>query len=579
MLKKVTLRWQFLLAVIGLSLVWAILSYQVKTIFVDTPYYSDDGCSAVARVPATGGAFVEGIVGAPQFLNPLLSDAFPVDREINNLLFDGLTQVDPSGEIIPALAQSWTVGENGRYLQFTLRDNIFWHDGQPVTANDVAFTYGLIQDDAFPGSAALKSLWQSVSITVIDTHTIEFLLAEPYAPFLAETTRGILPAHLLQDVTAVTLPTHPFNQSPIGTGPFLVNATQNWQQTGQLQLLPNPDYWQQETQLSSLEFRFFPDEQTVLDAFADGDIHAISYLSAEFLPQITAPAPLRGQAVSHARLLTVPHARYSVLLFNQSDNEDVILQNVTMRQALAFGLDRSALIDEVLNGQGLLLEGPYLPKSWAYNPANITIYASNPISATNLLEENGWLLSDGQTVRQQDEAPLTIRLVGLTQEQEMLTAVAAQWAAIGIDTQINSLPTIAELRQLLTSGDFDIALVDIIPSNDPDLYDFWSQEAIIHGQNFTKWNNRRASEALEAGRQLWELDQRRPFYDTFLRLYNTDLPALTLYQHTSTYTFSQEVNQIDVGLITQPRDKYNSFSDWFLEYQEISVPCSNDETS
>jgi len=554
------LRWQLLLATIGFGLILAILSFQVQSVEL---------CSVT--VPTSGGSFVEGVVGAPNTLNPLFSDAYPVDRELVDLIFDGLTTFDASGKLIPVLAERWTVGEDGRSVRFFLRQGLTWQDGEPVTANDVAFTYGLMQDATFPGPAALQTLWQAVTINVIDELTVDFVLPAPYAPFLEATTRGILPAHLLQGETAVSLLTHPFSQSPLGTGPFMVDPDQDWRQTGRLALSPNPDYFQQGTQLAHLEYRFFPDETSLVDAFINGDIHAINHISTENLPEVA--------ALPGARLFTVTEERITMLLFNQRQDVANKLPPIGMRQALALGLDRQGLVDQVLHGQGVLLEGPYLPNTWVYNPSAYTPYSSQPENAVARLEENGWLAPEGQVMRWREGEPLSIRLAALRQDQALVTAVVDQWAALGIDVQVSLHSNLSELQQALNAGSFDVAIIDVIPTHDPDLYDFWSQEAIVRGQNYGGWNNRRASEALEMGRQLWRVEERRPFYETFLRFYDAELPALTLYQHVKTYVLSSEVNQAEIGLIRRPRDRYPTFAQWFLLYRDVTVRCATDKAS
>lgn len=554
---KFHLRWQILLAVLAFSLTAALLSFQVQSTSLCT-----------TRVPAAGGVFVEGVVGLPQYLNPLLSDPFPVDRELVSLIFDGLTQVNEKGRIVPALAENWTVSEDGRTVRFVLRDDVTWHDGQPVTAEDVVFTYGLMQDENFPGPAALRNLWQNVTITQVDERTVEFALPEPYAPFLTETTRGILPAHLLQGVTAVSLAEDSFNQFPVGTGPWMVNANEDWRQTGQLQLLPNPVYWRQGTQIPVLAFQFFPDETTLLEAFADGRIQAINSISPAMLPE--------AAAVPEIRLFTAESPHFTELLFNQGENGVALLKSVEGRQALANALDRQAVIDRVLNGQGLLLEGPYLPTNWAYNPAALTYYQYDPTAAQLALDEAGWVKVEGAPARQNEAGePLQLRLLTLagTPYEPLAEEVAWQWADIGIDAVVETAADGAALREALAAGEFDVALVDVTPPVDPDLYDFWSQEAIVRGQNYGRWNNRHASEALENGRQIWPVAERRPFYDTFLRLFNSDLPALTLYQHATTYALSPTVEQAEIGKIRQPRDRYKTFAQWFLLYRDVSIAC------
>ncbi|MCA9876028.1 MAG: peptide ABC transporter substrate-binding protein, partial [Anaerolineales bacterium] len=491
--------------------------------------------------------------------------------ELTSLIFDGLTRYDAAGELVPALAEGWTVGEDGLSVRFTLRDDVFWQDGEPVTAVDVLYTFHLLQDESFPGPAALSEFWRTITINQIDERTVEFVLPEPYSPFLDATTRGLLPAHLLEDVTAAELADAAFNLAPVGTGPFMVDPAVNWQANGRLRLIPNPADWRQGTQLSALEFQFFPDEATLLDAFNNGDIHAINRVSTTALPAVA--------VLPEARLFTAPEPTYSALWFNLRQPADETYselgRTLSGRQALAAALDRQGLVDTAVNGQGLVFNGPYLPSSWAYNPGISSNKAYDPATAASLLETAGWTFGAEQTVRQKDGRPLSLTLIALDDPQETAVAetIRAQWAAVGIDTQIRLAQDLAELRQWLADGLFDVALLTFTPSGDPDLYDFWSQEAIIRGQNYTGWNNRRASEALEQGRQVWGMEERRPSYDTFLRYFDQEMPALTLFQDTYTYALSTAVNNAEIGLINQPRDRYKTLAEWFLLYRDVAVAC------
>jgi peptide/nickel transport system substrate-binding protein len=559
---KLDIRWQLLLAVICLGLVLSLLSFQVQSAGLCT-----------TRVPAPGGDLMEGMVGAPQRLNPLLSDANPVDQALTNLIFDGLTRYDAQGRLTPALARAWAVSEDGRTIGFTLRDDVQWHDGEPVTAADVAFTYGLMQDENFPGLPGLTTLWRNVTITVASEVGITFTLPTAYGPFLDATTRGILPAHHLEGVTAATLADHPFNQAPIGTGPFLVVPGDNWQTTGQLRLAPNPVQWWQGTQLGTLVFRFYPDDEALLQAFDAGEIQAMSYVSDELLPQAAERPGMR--------LFTAPDERYSQLLFNQMADSAPALRSAEIRKALAYSLEREALIDTALNGQGLPLEGPYLPTSWAYNPGLLTHYTYQPGTADTLFAEGGWTFAGEGGLRQREGITLTLRLLvpDAPLRVRLAETIVEQWQAAGVEGRVEAVPA-AELLDRLAQRQFEVALVEVEPLGDPDLYDFWSQEAIIRGQNYAGWNSQRPSEALEAARQLWNVDERRPYYDAFLRFFEADLPALTLYQHIYTYALSDSVKSeqsahglAEVGRIDEPRERYATLGEWFLLYRDVFVSC------
>ena len=556
---KPDIRWQLLLALTGLALVLMLLSYQVQSASLCT-----------VSVPASGGTFVEGMAGRPSTLNPLLNDPYLVDREIDNLIFDGLVRYDERGNVMPALAKEWTVSEDGLTITFTLHDDWVWHDGQPVTTADVAFTYGLMQDEAFPGPSSLKTLWQSVTIDVIDDSTISFTLSQPYSPFFEATTRGILPAHLLEGAKAAELATHTFNQAPVGTGPFMVQPGQEWQKTGRLRLTPNPNYWREGAQLTDIEFRFFADEAQLIAAFQAGEVQAVNGLSPTNLPEVIGKAD--------ARIFTSIAPRYSALFFNLSESGSPALQSRDVRQGVAYALDRAGLVDAILQGQGVVFDGPYLPDHWAARPELMTAYTRQPETAGGLLDGAGWV---GAGTRIREGVSLVLRLVAIDRVEQRAVAeeIVRQLAAIGVEAQLEILPDVDTFRQTLSERSFDLALVEIAPPNDPDLYDFWSQEAMIRGQNFGGWNNRRASEALEAGRQLFPQAERAPYYEAFLRQFDSDLPALTLYQHVAIYMLSDSVNQAEIGRVWEPRDRYRTFPAWFLNYRDITVGCPADDAN
>ncbi len=551
------IRWQLLLAVVCLGLVFSLLTFQAQSVGL-----------CLTRVPAPGGSMVEGVVGAPRYLNPLLSDNNPVDRELVSLLFDGLLRYGQTGQLEPALAREWRVSEDGLTVTFLLEDDVTWHDGRPLTAADVVFSYGLLQDDAFPADPAVRALWQTVTIASDGPGSVSFTLPEPYAPFLDATTRGIVPAHILGNVPPAQIAAHDFNRQPVGTGPFMVPVGDNWERAGRLRLVPNPAFWRQGAQLDSVTFRFYPDVEAVLSAYQSGDVQAINSVPSPTVPDVLVQ--------ESTRLYTAPAPRYTELLFNLEGH--AALGVLEVRQALALGLDRSALIDQALAGQGLPLDGPYLPTSWAYNPATLTVFAHDPISATALLDAAGWAALEVGAVRQHSgeggTESLALRLLLPDDEQHRAVGanLATQWREIGVSLQLE--PQAPEAyAAALSAGNFDLALVDVAAQGDPDLYAFWSQEALVRGQNYGRWNNRRASEALEHARQLWNPAERQVYYDAFLSLFSRALPALTLYQQVYNYAVSETVNELEIGRIDHPRDRYETLASWFLLYRDVAVGC------
>jgi peptide/nickel transport system substrate-binding protein len=205
-----SIRWQVLLILLGVVLVGILLTYLAINY------------TTVLR-PGHGGTYVEGIAGFPRHLNPLLSGYNDVDRDLCALVFSGLTRLNEHGEVEADLARGWEITPDGLNYTFYLRSNAYWHNGAPLTADDVIFTISLLQDPDFPGPPDLgANVWRTVKTEKVDRRTVRFTLPEAYAPFLDYTTVGILPAHILGETRSAALPDVAFNLNPVGSGPFQV---------------------------------------------------------------------------------------------------------------------------------------------------------------------------------------------------------------------------------------------------------------------------------------------------------------------------------------------------------------------
>jgi len=557
---KIDIRWQLLLVVICFGLVISLLSYQVQSAGLCT-----------ARVPSTGGRLGVGTVGRPDKINPLLQSPNPVDQELVNLIFDGLLRYDENGLPATSLAESWSVSEDGKKLSFQLRDDVRWHDGQPFSAADVLFTYELLKQEEFPAPDSLKTLWSSIVVSTTNGSTVDLHLPQPYGPILDAVTLGILPSHILKDIPVDQLADHSFNRAPVGTGPFAVSGIYGWEQTGNLRLVPNPQHWQGEIQIDTLDYHFYPDYESLGEAFQSGAIQAITGVAPRAVPQLLV---LRG-----IRIFTSPGNLITQLLFNFDSDASALLQTAQGRVALTQGTNRPELIDKASSGQGLVIEGPYIPESWAYDGEAAPSIQFDSKAAGASLDELGWINTDGKTIREKEGVPLALRLLAADDDQsrEIARVLTDQWTEIGIGTETIVVPQ-KDMDAALSSEAFDVALVHVQTNSDPDLYDFWSQEAIVNGQNYGGWNNRLASEYLESGRQLYAVDERFPQYARFVQTFSEELPAISLFQHVENFALSDTIQEAEVGLYQKPRDRYDSLAKWFMLYREVAVECPESES-
>jgi peptide/nickel transport system substrate-binding protein len=546
------IRWQALIAFSGITLIGVFL-------------YSIALSRTTVLVPEEGGIYTEGLAGAPQYVNPLLAQYNQVDEDLVALIFNGLTRTDEKGELEPDLASSWTASPDGRTYLFYLRRDIRWSDGEAFDADDVLFTIGLMQDPDFPGVPYLSDLWRTVSVEKVDAYTIRFRLKEPFPPFADYTTIGILPKHVLRDVPARDLLIHPFNTHPIGTGPFLLESIS----AEQALLVPNPHYVspkgrnvrREQPYLAGIEFRFYPTYEQLLTAYQAGEIQGISCIPSYLFPE--------AAALTSLNLYSARLSGYQIVYLNLQDSEgSPFFQDDRVRRALLLALDRQALINEALNGQGLVASGPIRPWSWAYDSELLPV-EYDPAQAEALLAEANWLDTDSDGIRDKNQHPLQFTL--LTGEDPAFIrlghAMAEQWARYGIRVQVEPLG--AGLSDHLRSRDFQAVLVELLLSGDPDPYPLWHQTQIEDGQNYGGWDNREVSEALEQARSVTDRDQRKAYYVQFQRIFAEETPALIIAYPTYTYAVDQSVRNVQIGPMVNPSDRFRNIADWYINTRRV----------
>jgi peptide/nickel transport system substrate-binding protein len=206
------LRWPLLIAIIALAAIAILLVSQKPDTLqpINEPVVK----------PAEGGIYSEGIIGTFRRLNPVLDYYNQPDREVDRLLFSGMLRVDDHGLPQADLATSWGISRDGTIYNFSLNPKAVWHDGEPVTSDDVIFTIQMMTGDDSPLPTDMREFWKQIDVTRLDEKTLQFKLPEPYAPFLDYLTFGVLPSHLLGDLSMAELIDNPFNLQPVGSGPY-----------------------------------------------------------------------------------------------------------------------------------------------------------------------------------------------------------------------------------------------------------------------------------------------------------------------------------------------------------------------
>ncbi|MFH1456629.1 MAG: peptide ABC transporter substrate-binding protein [Patescibacteria group bacterium] len=515
--------------------------------------------------PSVGGSYTEGLVGMPKLINPLYASLNDVDHDIASLVYSGLVKIDKHQQIVPDMAESWSVSDDQKEYTFVLRDDIKWHDGEQFTVEDVKFTIQSIQDPEF--KSPLASNFMNVKLEVIDEKTIKFILPGSYSVFLENLTVGILPAHIWLEVVPANALLTDYNLRPVGSGPYKFKSLTK-DKLGNIKVYSierNKDYISA-PYIKQVNFKFYPDFVSVASALKNHNIDGASYL----------PKDLEGDVKIRKNLnyynLSLP--QYTAIFFNEKNNG--ALSNLNVRKALAYALDKNKIVDEALRGEGQVIEAPILSGFIGYNP-NIAKYEYDFKKAGELLDEAGWKLegsddkennSNEILFRKNKEAELKVTLTTVNRSEnfKVTQMIQKMWQEIGVKTEIKIIEATQIQSDVIRKRNFEVLLFGEIFGSDPDPYPFWhSSQAGENGLNLANFVNKEADKVLEEARQISDPKQRHDKYIHFQNILNSQLPAIFLYTPKYVYPMSSSIQGMDTKVISIPSDRFSNIEEWYVE--------------
>jgi peptide/nickel transport system substrate-binding protein len=548
------LRWPLLIVVLALIAIGILLLSQPTTLLPVIP---------VVVKPATGGVYTEALVGAMSRLNPLLDLHNQVDRDVDRLLFSGLIRFDDRGLPQGDLAESWAVSQDGKVYNFSLRPKAVWHDNQPVTSDDIIFTVDLMRSEKSIIPQDVKDLWNKVQINRLDDKNLQFVLPEPFAPFLDYLAFGVLPKHLLDGKSPEALVNDPFNMNPVGSGPYRFDhlIVENNQIQG-IVLAASKTYYGNSPFIEQFVFRYYPDSQAALEAYQKGEVMGISDVTTDTLPQVLDEPNLN---VHTGRLPEL------TLIFLNLNNPDVsFFKDATVRRAMLMGINRQWMLDHILQGQAIPADGPIFPGTWAYYDG-IEHVGYNADQAVSLLKDAGYTIpAEGGSVRADKEGKkLQFELLTPDDQthQDIAKVIEKNWEQLGISVTVTALSYDDLVNNHLATRTYQAALVDINMSRspDPDPYPFWHQTQVTNGQNYANWDDFQASEYLEQARVITDIGERAKFYRNFQVRFSQELPALPLYYPVYSYAVDSQVQGVSMGPLFDPSDRFSTVTSWYLK--------------
>jgi peptide/nickel transport system substrate-binding protein len=529
-------------------------------------------------VPEAAGivTYREALVGSINRLNPLLAGFNPPEEDITSLIFEGLTRINEYGEPEPALAESWVVSFDGLEYVVRLREDVLWQDGTPFTADDVVYTMSLLSSPDFPGPPRLGEFWHTVETEKLDQHLIRFRLAQRLGSFPEALRVGILPYHALRGTTAAQLATHPFNLTPIGTGPYQLEALRADSTDGErikavdLRVAPvyrNRPEGETGYALERLSFYLYDSFDEVQEALRASEVDG--YAARDQSERI----PLLELAGSYTAYTTF-EPTVGMVIFNWVHEDLPHFRQQRIRQALEIGLDRSSIIERHLGNVAVRADSPLPPLSWAYN-GGLIWPSYNPAEARNLLdtvniptpeplEED----DNGEAVAAEGNGPsalfsFTILTLDIPELVNVTREIATQWSQLNLDVNIEAVD-LATYKRRLENAEFEAVLVEFSKegSADPDVYSFWHEGQYPEGQNYGGVNDRSISEMLERARVDSSGTNRAIHYKEFQQQFVSRAIAIPLYYPLYTYVISPRIQGVQLAFIGAPRDRFLNIRDW-----------------
>ncbi len=538
----------------GLFLVWSLFS------------------QALREVPQKGGTYTEGLIGSPQYINPLFLQHNDIDRDLVALTYSGMVRFSKERKIIPDLAEKFEVSSDGKEYTFTLRKDVVWHDGKPFGARDVVFTIEKLKDPQV--KSPLLVSFKDVKVEQVSDSVVRLTIDKPFAPFLDLATLPILPEHIWNTVSSESFHLAAYNLKPIGTGPWKFHSLKRDKDGAVLSytLARNTTYYYQESYLDKLNFKFYPDNDSAIQSLKNGQVDGVSFL----------PRTLRDRLKKQSNLAyyTFNLPQYTALFFNQQKNQS--LSNLSLRKALAYGLNKESLVKNVLAGEGVVIHAPLLEHYIGYHK-DIQTFPHDPARAIEELEKGGWKknseglwenekITTGKNSTKKETTQntgLTIKLTTVQNPEGLALAeeIKKNWEALGIRVELVLSDPARVKQEIIDPRNYEVFLYGEIIGSDPDLYPFWhSSQTLSPGLNLSLFSNQEADKLLEEGRRTLDDEGRAKAYRKLQELLIAELPALFLFNPSYNYVVSKRVKGIeDKKQIIYPSDRFSDSTGWYIK--------------
>jgi len=467
--------------------------------------------------PVNGDWVVRNLGSDPQTLNPVTASEMN-SSYVNNLIFDPLLDVDKDANYIPRVAKSWDISKDNKVITFHLRDDVKFHDGVPLTSEDVKYTYDKIMD---PKSLAENKRGDFEYVSKVETpdkYTVKVTYKKPFASALESWGISVIPKHIYLKEDFLK---SKYNRAPIGSGPYIF---EKWDSNQVIILKANPNYWGGRPHLDKIVFKMIPDHTVSFNSLLKEDLDVDGVMPIQWVNMTNTP-----EFKNKLDKLQYYTRSYYYIGWN-SDGSNPFFNDKKVRQAMTYAMNRQQILDKIFYGLGEICTGPFYPKSWAYD-STVKAYPFDLNKARQLLDEAGWKDTNNDGIREKNgkKFEFTFLYPSASKISEQMASIYQEdLKKIGVKMNVRKMEWVTFL-ELVHKRDFQACTMGWSLSIDPDPYMIWHSSQRKDGLNYVGFNNPEADKLMEEARSMFDVKERAKRYHRLHQIINDEQPYTFLF--------------------------------------------------
>ncbi len=512
-----------------------------------------------------GGQYTEAFVGQPRYINPLLSHSSSADRGLTRLIFSGLFEYDNQGILKTDVAERFEVDDELKEYVVFLRQDVRWHDGEQVTADDIILTTNIARDIAYGAAGVsndMRLIWNDIRVEKIDDFTVKFVLTDSDSTFLNNLTLGLLPEHIWGNITPEQFQLAEYNQKPIGSGPYEfvdldIDVKDNL--ISAYILRSNKEYYRGEPFITKFIANFYPTRSDAVSAYYNGEVSGIIVDKREHIESLS--------SIAQKKSIELPH--YFAVFFNQIESVPLAFDEV--REALSRATDRDKIIAEVFVENASVRYSPFADGIVGFD-GGVQQAGFDKDGANALLDEKGWERGEDK-IRSKDDDRLAFTLhIGAnhTQIARIAEMLKEQWREIGVEVTVQEHDKGGLEANIIKPRDYDALLYAHQMRFEPNLLPLWSgKEKNDPGINYALFDDEKMNESLDNFIKTKSTDDQLVLYKTQQERLKDEIPAVFLFAPKLSFMYNESVKGISANKVNASYDRYVDIQSWYIKEKRV----------